>query len=364
MDAERSALTGRVAALIDDLGGTGRDDARRDALLLDLARWQARAVEPYRRLLAARGVSAERASSPGEVPALPTDVFRHVRVASHTPANDQRVFRTSGTLSGARGVHHLRTLALYDRAARSAAQAAFFPDHKQLRLVSLVPTEREAPDSSLAYMIARFFEWFGAADSCTVWRSGRLDVDALAAALDRAAAERAPVALLGTAFAFVHAEDALGERRWRLAPGSRLLYTGGVKGRSREVEPTRLRKLLAARYDMPESSMIAEYGMTELSSQIYETPLAETRVGRRQPRRLVPPGWMRVVIVDPETLMEKAAGVGLVRIEDAANLDTAWAIQTSDLGQAVAPDGFELLGRAPGATLRGCSLAVEEALGR
>jgi len=36
---------------------------------------------------------------------------------------------------------------------------------------------------------------------------------------------------------------------------------------------------------------------------------------------------------------------------------------TSDLARQVG-DGFELLGRAPGAMARGCSLAIEEALGR
>jgi len=44
---------------------------------------------------------------------------------------------------------------------------------------------------------------------------------------------------------------------------------------------------------------------------------------------------------------------------DLANLNSVLAIQTEDLGR-VAGSGFELLGRAPGAQLRGCSLTAEE----
>jgi hypothetical protein len=67
--------------------------------------------------------------------------------------------------------------------------------------------------------------------------------------------------------------------------------------------------------------------------------------------------------VDPERLSPVPEGeVGILRIDDLANLDTACAIQTSDLAQRVG-DGIELLGRAPGAVPRGCSIAVDAALG-
>lgn len=139
------------------------------------------------------------------------------------------------------------------------------------------------------------------------------------------------------------------------------MQTGGFKGRTREVAPDLLRQLLAARYGLPDQAILAEYGMTELSSQLYETMEAG-------PRRLRPPAWLRTEIVDPETLQPIPPGqpgqAGLLRIEDPANVDTAWAVQTSDLARRIHPDGLELLGRAPGAIPRGCSLAVEEALGR
>jgi acyl-CoA synthetase (AMP-forming)/AMP-acid ligase II len=362
----RSQLRRRVLGLIERLADGSRDEATRDALLVDLARWQASRVEPYGRLVASAGADLPAVSSPAQLPAIPTDVFRYARVAAHPPASDVRTFRTSGTTSGARGAAALSDLGLYDAAARAWAAHLLFPDDRRLTLAILAPHETEAPDSSLAYMLARFVDWFGAEDSAWVWWDGQLRIPRLEQLLDAAASSGRPLALLGTSFAFVHAEDAFAERRWRLPSGSRLMQTGGYKGRSREIEPATMRRLLSRRYGLEEPWIVAEYGMTELSSQLYESTLRDAWLGRSiGPRRLLAPGWVRTALVDAETLAEvPGGGEGLVRIDDAANLDTAWAVQTSDRGRRVAGDGLEVLGRAAGAVPRGCSLAAQEALGK
>ena len=66
--------------------------------------------------------------------------------------------------------------------------------------------------------------------------------------------------------------------------------------------------------------------------------------------------------VDPETLAPVAPGeVGVLRLDDPANLDSVCAVQTSDLARRV-EGGIALIGRAAGAVPRGCSLAIEEAM--
>jgi hypothetical protein len=78
------------------------------------------------------------------------------------------------------------------------------------------------------------------------------------------------------------------------------------------------------------------------------------------------------VPVDPETLAPVAPGaVGIAKILDLMNVDSAVAVLTQDLVRRVpggAGDGedagFELLGRAAGAVPRGCSIAIDELLGR
>jgi acyl-CoA synthetase (AMP-forming)/AMP-acid ligase II len=352
-------LTGRIAALIERCADGSRDDTARDALLDELLTWQSQHVAAYGHFLS----NEQRRPHNFALPALPTDAFRFARVASHAPQESVRSFHTSGTTGTARGQHSFADLSLYDRAAGAAARYALFPDRPRLRLIILAPDERELPDSSLSYMLARFKPWFGTDHSCYVWRRGQLQVNRLVSELMDAQEKRDPVALLGTSFAFVHAEDAM-RVRFELPAKSRIMQTGGFKGRSRSIEPDAMLAMLQARYGVPESNIVQEYGMTELSSQCYESTLRSALLSTASgPRRLWVPGWMRVRTIDPDTLAGLPNGqVGLLRIDDLANVGSVCAIQTSDLARIDA-HGLTVLGRAPDAIARGCSIAVDAWLG-
>ena len=72
------------------------------------------------------------------------------------------------------------------------------------------------------------------------------------------------------------------------------------------------------------------------------------------------PAWLRSWVVDPRTGREAKKGrAGVLCHVDLANRGSVLAVQTEDLGRSV-DGGFELLGRAKGAQLRGCSLTYEE----
>jgi hypothetical protein len=188
------------------------------------------------------------------------------------------------------------------------------------------------------------------------------------AAVDAAAIERAAraarergerVVVFGTAFAYVYALDALSGRTLALPEGSRALLTGGFKGRTREVPEGELRTAIGGLFDLPATHVVGEYGMTELSSQLYEPRLVERTIARNG--TYVAPPWMRVTAADPETLAPLPDGeVGIARILDLANVDSALVVQTQDRVRVVGPGRIELLGRAPGAPPRGCSLAIED----
>ena len=354
MPLTRAELYSRIAALIDRLAHGERDDDARNALLLELATYQIAHVPAYQRFVAQR----TRGRPPANlelVPALPTDAFRFARISSRPEQEDVRCFRSSGTTHEERSVHAFQDLTLYDRAARAAARYALFPDVEALDLVVLAPNAHELPDSSLSYMLARFGAWFGRSVR-QVWP---VSAPALRDAL--CAAER-PCALLGTSFAFVHALDALAGERLPLPERSRIMQTGGFKGRSREVAPQTLRASLADAFQVDERLIVAEYGMTELSSQLYEQTLRATFDGEPRERALWAPGWVRVSVVDPETLAPLPAGSeGLVRIDDLANLDSVAFIQTADLG-VLSEHGLSLRGRASAAVARGCSISADELL--
>lgn len=361
-----------------------------EALARDLLAFQALHVEPVGRLLRARGVAPETTPL-DEIPGVPCDVFRLRRVAAHPASEDVRVFRTSGTTLGARGAHFFRDLSTYELAATTFARTSFLDGVSPSKILALASPCAEVPDSSLGFMIELFARDLAIPIEHFVSLERGVDVGALATSVARARDAGAPVLFLGTAFAFVHALDAPGAPDLRLPQGSRAMLTGGFKGRSREVKEDELRAMLVDRLGIPPIDVVGEYGMTELSSQLWQirgsaagqirgsaageirgSGAGEIRGSAAAERsgcaaadrvRYAWPPWMRVVPVDPETLAPVGPGdVGIGRILDLANVDSAMVIQTNDLVRLHA-DGLELLGRAPGATPRGCSIAIEEITG-
>ena len=298
--------------------------------------------------LALRLFEAQRASNPGlaavvgdvapsrwqDIPATPVSLFRELPLTCFPPEEATVVFRTSGT-TGARGQKRLRDTVLYDLAARTHAEAVLgtLPG----RGLGLVPL---LPDSSLGHMCARFTPGLQ-----TFFSPERgVDGDGFRAALADASE---PLFLPGTALAWAELVEE-GFPPMAVPPGSVLMVTGGFKGRRTVVDEAALLGLLSARF--PGARLVAEYGMTELSSQLWAEPAG---------RPYQPPPWLGVTTVDPWS--GAPAAEGLLRFVDLANVHTVLAIETQDLGR-VLPDGrVELLGRLPGARVRGCSLTVEEA---
>ena len=170
-----------------------------------------------------------------------------------------------------------------------------------------------------------------------------------------------PVVLLGTAFNVVHLLDAFeaGNIRYRLAAGSRLMETGGYKGRSRELPRAQLHAEVTRRLGLPATAIVTEYGMSELSSQGYDRVAQPLSPGAPCPPVFHFPHWCRASVVSPETGAEVADGArGIVRIVDLANLWSVATIQTSD--EAIRRgDQFELLGRVAQSEPRGCSRMTE-----
>jgi len=349
-------------ALVRDAIETGGTRSQLEELALEVAAFQFAHVEPVTRLTRAR-VGDRAPRSVDEIVALPTDVFRLRRVAAHPPLLDTRVFRTSGTSDGvlARGSHAFRTLATYETAALSAGRELLLGGVKPTHVLRLTPSAVELPDSSLSFMVDLFTNDLGIQSRHALDASFRLQMDAAMEALVRAELSEEPTIVFGTAFAYKFLLDALDEQRFTLAPESRVMLTGGFKGKSREVPEAELRRALGEVLGVPPSRMIGEYGMTELSSQLYEPRLAGEAVIDGTYR---PPPWMCVAAADPMTLEILPAGQrGVARFIDLANVDSSLGVQTLDLVE-VQPNGdVRLFGRAPGASARGCSLTVEELFG-
>jgi acyl-coenzyme A synthetase/AMP-(fatty) acid ligase len=273
-----------------------------------------------------------------QIPAVPTSAFKEFPITCFPVEEAVAVFHTSGTTSEKAGKHYFKTLELYDAATRPNFEAHLQP--RDSPAFVLGPSPKDASHSSLAYMmgvVAPHGEYFP------------MDYAALARRLCEV---DQPVLLLGTAFAFVNFFDHT--RPLKLVAGSRAMETGGFKGRSREVSKPELYRLF--REQLGIELVVNEYGMTELSTQFYDGTLV---IGRQTDRKRPPP-WARVMVIDPRTGREAAIGErGLLRIFDLANLWSAAVIQTEDIGVAHDDGTFEILGRAAGAEVRGCSLDAE-----
>jgi hypothetical protein len=355
--AESEALHARVRELARGVG-----DDRFEPLALDIARFQARWSPGYSRLVDGRGASFDSVDA---IPAVPADVFRLARVAVHPPELDVVRFTTSGTTGGERGTHAMRITDTYRELSlcfgRQALASAW--DGPAV-VVALAPPPGSASESSLGFMMRAFMQELdgrslsvdpsGAlfdADSPARWLANPSGVDV--AGLRRAALvaseRKEPLLVLATSFALVLLLDALAGKPIPAPKQTVVMQTGGFKGKTREIAPEKLRARVARAFKIPSARVIGEYGMTELTSQLYE----------RAPGIYVAPPWLRVTPVDPVSM--QPAAEGLARFVDLGNVDSAISIVTQDWVRRV-DDGIELLGRRRGAPLRGCSLATEALL--
>lgn len=335
-----------------------------EALALDIARFQAVHTPALARLCRHHGA---RLDALPEVPAVPADAFRLGRVAAFPIGGEVASFWTSGTTGGS-GRHVFRDLDTYRELSvswggRALLGAASSRRHTVLALAPAFEPERR---SSLGYMMQEFMRAFdgralavgGRFDALEPgrWliREGAVDVDGLRRGAAIAAARGEPVLLLSTSFALVWLLDTLAGGTLHLPEGSVLMFTGGFKGRARSVEHAELGAAACRVLGVAPRRLIGEYGMTELSSQLYDTGFSGAA-----PSVFLEPPWLRVTPVDPISLVPVPEGeVGLAEFTDLANVDSALKVLTQDRVRREA-GGVVLLGRQAGARLRGCSLAVE-----
>jgi hypothetical protein len=323
-----------------------------DALALELFHFQYAHNAAYRDFCDRLGKGPDEVNSWAEIPAIITSAFKHLELTALLPDQRTTVFHSSGTTEQrpSRHFHSSETLQVYEEALWRWFKPHVLPERDHAAFLVLAPPASEAAHSSLAHMLTVLAHRFGTDDSCF---AGLVDAGGWNVDFSRVQSARETAVICGTAFSFVHWCDYLAGRdlKIRFAPGSRVFETGGYKGRSRVVEKRELHAMIEERLGIPQSHIISEYGMSELSSQAYDRTAGKTGL-----RLFQFPPWARAQIISPDTLSEVAEGeTGLVRILDLANIGSVIAVQTEDLAVRRGA-GFEVLGRAALAEPRGCSL--------
>jgi len=383
-----------------------------NALALELFKLQFELNPAYRRFCESRNVDRNEPGHWSEIPAVPAAAFKELELSCIAPDERSVVFFSSGTTEHrpSRHFHNEHSLDVYEASLLAGFKTHFLPtttpksaddsppistlpsvgsgsaiptDAGQqslgnpfTRALALTPNRDQAPNSSLVYMFDALrrslnfkrFVFAGRTTNAGTWELDALySTDILKACID----DNEAVLLLGTAFSYVHLLDYLEQRKLslRLPKASRVLETGGYKGRSRSMPKSELHSLITKRLGVPASQIVSEYGMSELSSQAYDWLAGpeERRVNseidideRSIARSFHFPRWARTQIISPETGREvEERGIGLIRVFDLANVYSVMAIQTEDLAIRRG-DGFELIGRSALAEPRGCSMNLEK----
>jgi len=361
-----------------------------DALALELFGFQFDHNKPYRRICEAKGIAPDAIGHWTQIPAVPTAAFKEFELSCLPPTQRNGAFHSSGTTSHqpSRHFHNAESLAVYEASLWPWFRAHLLPDWRLmtdcLQVTILTPPPTQAPRSSLVHMLEVVRRELGLDSRAFVGRvepdgAWVLGFDNALEVLNGSCNSGKPLMLLGTAFSFVHLVDFLAEQelRFQLPNGSRVMETGGYKGRARSLPKAKLHAHITQRLGVPPSRIVCEYGMSELSSQAYDytiqpgsqvppypCPLPEERENRSQsasewgsithPFHFPP--WARAQIISPETEREVGNGeAGLIRVFDLANVFSVLAVQTEDLAIRRG-EGFELIGRAVDAEPRGCSL--------
>jgi hypothetical protein len=366
--------------------GKGIEDAGDSAfadMALELFAAQFELNGPYRKFCGARKASPGTIATWDEIPAISTSAFKELEVTCLPDQDRTTVFYSSGTTlqRPSRHFHSPTSLSIYEESAKRWFRKNVLHGSERIRMVSLTPGHAAASHSSLVHMFEVVMRDFGSADSAFVGDigpDGTWTLEPLLALERLLGAQNTgkPVMVLGTAFSFVHLLDSMADQNLHfcLPPGSRVMETGGYKGRSRAMPKSELHSFISKRLGISPAGIICEYGMSELSSQAYASPQSDG--GGRPLQRSADfpvrseslylraatncsyrfPPWTRARVVSPETGLEVGEGqTGLVQVFDLANVYSVLAVQTEDLAIRRGK-GFELLGRAAVAESRGCSL--------
>lgn len=327
-------------------------------LALRIFAHQLRYNQPYARYCASLGVTLGEMPRDWEaVPPVPTGAYKEAALCTFDPSKAALAFETSGTTKGVGGKHYMENAALYDAALLAGFRDGMLADASgALRYLLLVPNPAERPQSSLGYMMRKVADELGDGRERWYLDADNLLVDAFVAGVRQAIADDAAVCIAGTAFAFVNLLDEITVRGVSSLPlprGSRIMETGGFKGRTRIVERAELYAQLSDAFALSNDRIIAEYGMTELTSQYYDATFDTVRIKSSPP-------WLRPRVVGPDGRTLPTGVVGALVHVDLANRSSCVAIQTEDLGVAAPDGGIVLIGREKGAELRGCSLDAEQ----
>lgn len=202
-------------------------------MALALFHEQFETITAFRTFCVSRQRTPQNVQSWEQIPFVPISAFKFAQLYNQRAA-DQPVcrFETSGTSDAQRGHIQLSHTALYDASALATFRHWLVPDKSEhFQCISLVPNASVRPNASLGHMIRRLAQQFASVDMVEIL-GDELDRSLFVSTCENAIQKQQPVLIFATTIAL----EALLQQwpaglRLRLPTGSRLMDTGGPKGR-------------------------------------------------------------------------------------------------------------------------------------
>ncbi len=314
---------------------------RKDFLKTALAvfRFQAQHCSIYKDYIEQLGIDVIQVQQLEAIPFLPIQFFKTHRVISKWQ-EEYLLFESSATTSQVSSKHFVADQRLYDRSLLASFEAALGNVNDKV-VLGLLPHYLERKNSSLVYMVDYLIGKSGRAES-----GFYLDKqEDLFEQIIRLETQKQDVVLFGVTFALLDfAKKFSSELKY-----TRIIETGGMKGRGEELTREAVHKILNESFGP--RAIYSEYGMAELLSQSYYM----------QDKRFEPPAWKSVLVrdlYDPFDL--RPIGKGALNIIDLANIYSCSFIATDDIGCVYEDGKFDVLGRLDASEIRGCNLLLND----
>lgn len=275
-----------------------------------------------------------------DIPFLPISAFKHHKVMCGDN-KEEIIYSSSGTSTTGKSLHYVR-----DRNAYLNHTVRIFESHygsvEDYVYLSLLPNYLEREGSSLIDMMQHFI-------SLSHYKESDFylyDHTKLYETLLFCKETKRPTILFGVSFALLDFAE-----KYQLDFSNLIIMeTGGMKGNRKEVPKAELHKRLQESFNV--ASIHSEYGMTELSSQLYSKGLGEFQQNTFLKASIHD-------ITDPLSVGAKGKQ-GIVCLTDLANIDSCCFIMTDDTGYINTDNHLKLTGRLDMSEARGCNLLLEE----
>ena len=366
IDETKETIKREVLDFIAQYGCGKAPDEAFDTLAKHIFAFQFERNLPYRAYCMSKRVTPQTLANWMQIPPMPVDGFKMLTLTSVPEQDCEAVFTTSGTTHpGQRGRNFHPDLQVWDESMIVPFRHFIMPDRERIRIAVLSPAWDMNEHSSLSRYLTRAVEQCGAEGSGFFFHEDGLDFTGVERFLDEAAADGEPVMLMGASSAYLYLLDYLDKqgKTYALAADSRVFDTGGFKSTRTDMTVDDLYAAFERVFGVKRSHCVNMYGMTELSSQIYDQNIlsyyTDGSSNLSQSHAVV--GAFGV----PRSGFAYAGRrwrAGCDRaLSNLANWNSCLAILTEDLG-ARTEHGYVLNGRAKGAEARGCSITVDEVM--